>query len=31
MTSPVHEVTPNVDAGTVLSGAQFIDAMTLSV
>lgn len=31
MTGPVHEVTPNVDAGTVLSGAQFIDAFRVRV
>ncbi len=31
MTATVHEVTPNVDAGTVLSGAQFIDAFRAEV
>jgi hypothetical protein len=31
MTGQVHEVTPNVDAGTVLSGAQFIDAFRAEV
>ncbi|MCP3378833.1 MULTISPECIES: DUF2867 domain-containing protein [unclassified Bradyrhizobium] len=31
MTSPVREVTPNVDAGTVLSGAQFIDAFRVDI
>jgi hypothetical protein len=31
MTGPVHEVTPNVDAGTVLAGAQFIDAFRAEV
>ena len=31
MTEPVREVTPNVDAGTVLSGAQFIDAFRAEV
>jgi hypothetical protein len=31
MTGPVREVTPNVDAGTVLSGAQFIDAFRVEV
>lgn len=31
MTGPVREVTPNVDAGTVLSGAQFVDAFRVEV
>jgi hypothetical protein len=31
MTGPVREITPNVDAGTVLSGAQFIDAFRAEV
>jgi hypothetical protein len=31
MTGQVREVTPNVDAGTVLSGAQFIDAFRAEV
>ena len=31
MTGTVREVTPNVDAGTVLSGAQFIDAFRAEV
>ena len=31
MTGPVREVTPNVDAGTVLSGAQFIDAFRVDI
>jgi hypothetical protein len=31
MTGQVHEVTPNVDAGTVLAGAQFIDAFRAEV
>ena len=31
MTGPVHEITPNVDAGAVLSGAQFIDAFRVGV
>jgi hypothetical protein len=31
MTGQVHEVTPNVDAATVLSGAQFIDAFRAEV
>ena len=31
MTGPVREVTPNVDAGTVLSGAQFIDAFRVEI
>jgi hypothetical protein len=31
MTGQVREVTPNVDAGTVLAGAQFIDAFRAEV
>lgn len=31
MTGAVREVTPDVDAGTVLSGAQFIDAFRLEL
>lgn len=31
MTSTVREVTPNVDAGTVLAGAQFIDAFRVEI
>ena len=31
MSGPVHEITPNVDADTVLSGAQFIDAYRVEV
>ncbi|MET4798918.1 DUF2867 domain-containing protein [Bradyrhizobium sp. LB11.1] len=31
MTAPVREITPNVDAGTVLSGAQFIDSFRVEV
>ena len=31
MTGSVREVTPNVDAGTVLSGAQFIDAFRVDI
>ncbi|SEO22061.1 DUF2867 domain-containing protein [Bradyrhizobium sp. OK095] len=31
MTGSVREITPNVDAGTVLSGAQFIDAFRVEV
>lgn len=31
MTGSVREITPNVDAGTVLSGAQFIDAFRAEV
>jgi hypothetical protein len=31
MTGPVREITPDVDAGTVLSGAQFIDAFRVEV
>jgi hypothetical protein len=31
MTGPVREVTPNVDAGAVLAGAQFIDAFRVEV
>jgi hypothetical protein len=31
MTGQVREVTPNVDAGTVLSGAQFIDAFRVDI
>lgn len=31
MTGPVREVTPNVDAGTVLSGAQFIDSFRVEI
>jgi hypothetical protein len=31
MTGPVREITPNVDAGTVLAGAQFIDAFRVDV
>ncbi len=31
MTGPVREVAPNVDAGTVLSGAQFIDAFRVEI
>lgn len=30
MTGPVREITPDVDVGTVLSGAQFIDAFVSS-
>lgn len=31
MTEPVREITPDVDAGVVLSGAQFIDAFRVEV
>ena len=31
MTSPVREITPDVDAGTVLAGAQFMDAFRVDV
>lgn len=31
MTGPVREITPDVDAGAVLSGAQFIDAFRAEV
>ncbi|KYH02924.1 DUF2867 domain-containing protein [Bradyrhizobium sp. DOA1] len=31
MTSTVREITPNVDAGTVLAGAQFIDAFRVEI
>jgi hypothetical protein len=31
MTGPVREITPDIDAGTVLSGAQFIDAFRVEV
>lgn len=31
MTGQVREITPNVDAGAVLSGAQFIDAFRVDV
>lgn len=31
MTGPVREISPDVDAGTVLSGAQFIDAFRVEV
>lgn len=31
MTGPVREITPDVDAGMVLSGAQFIDAFRVEV
>ncbi|GGI29078.1 DUF2867 domain-containing protein [Bradyrhizobium guangdongense] len=31
MTGSVREITPDVDAGTVLSGAQFIDAFRVEV
>ena len=31
MTGPVREVTPDVDAGTVLAGAQFIDAFRVDI
>jgi hypothetical protein len=31
MTSTVREVTPNIDAGALLSGAQFIDAFRADV
>ena len=31
MTGSVREVVPNVDAGTVLSGAQFIDAFRVDI
>lgn len=31
MTGPVREIAPDVDAGTVLSGAQFIDAFRVDV
>jgi hypothetical protein len=31
MTGPVREITPNVDAGAVLAGAQFIDAFRAEV
>ncbi|QIP06932.1 DUF2867 domain-containing protein [Bradyrhizobium symbiodeficiens] len=31
MIGTVHEVTPDVDAGTVLAGAQFIDAFRVGI
>jgi len=31
MTAPVHEVTPDVDTGTLLAGAQFIDAFRVEI
>jgi hypothetical protein len=31
MTGTVREITPNVDAGTVLAGAQFIDAFRVDI
>ena len=31
MTGPVREITPNVDARTVLAGAQFIDAFRVDI
>jgi hypothetical protein len=31
MTEPVREVTPDVDAGTLLAGAQFIDAFRVEI
>ena len=31
MTGPVREITPDVDTGAVLSGAQFIDAFRVEV
>jgi hypothetical protein len=31
MTEPVREVTPNVDAGALLAGAQFIDAFRVEI
>src|SRR6185312_5376930 len=31
MTGPVREITPDVDAGTVLAGAQFMDAFRVDV
>lgn len=31
MTGPVREITPDVDVGTVLSGAQFIDAFRVEL
>ena len=31
MTEPVREITPDVDAGTVLAGAQFMDAFRVDV
>ncbi|WFU24679.1 DUF2867 domain-containing protein [Bradyrhizobium sp. CB1717] len=31
MIGTVREVTPNVDAGTMLAGAQFIDAFTVEI
>jgi len=31
MTGPVQEITPDVDAGTVLAGAQFMDAFRVDV
>ncbi|MET4386865.1 hypothetical protein ABIB73_002614 [Bradyrhizobium sp. F1.4.3] len=31
MTEPVREVTPDVDAGAVLAGAQFIDAFRVEI
>lgn len=31
MSGPVREVIPNVDAGTVLAGAQFIDAFRVDI
>jgi hypothetical protein len=31
MTGSVRDITPNVDAGTVLSGAQFVDAFRVEV
>ncbi|MGY4233132.1 hypothetical protein ACVIIW_002079 [Bradyrhizobium sp. USDA 4449] len=31
MTGPVREITPDVEAGTVLAGAQFIDAFRVDI
>jgi hypothetical protein len=31
MTGTVHEVTPEIDAGTLLAGAQFIDAFRVDI
>lgn len=31
MTGPIREITPDVDAGAVLAGAQFIDAFRVDV
>ena len=31
MTGPVREITPDVEAGTVLAGAQFIDAFRVEI